>query len=216
MIHLSQRLDGKRIWKDSGFFRASKKTDDKGSGHSDQAVLQLSPSRAEIIWFRGGSQVIAVLVVVAIWFFRIAPEEKSPATLMVKPATAILDAGIGHTMDVGELSGRLGFNVEVPHLEPLGAQFASMGQSEFGGQDAAVMQYQYGQSIVLLYSFNDRSRLFSDMKQIDPGENPLYLTSDGAVSVVAWQDRSSVFHALAAKSTEEDIIALARLILTYI
>ena len=69
---------------------------------------------------------------------------------------------------------------------------------------------------MLFYSFNDQPSLLKDMKEEDPGETPMYLASSGPVSVVAWHDRSAVYHAIAAQASEQDILSLAHQVETYL
>jgi len=47
------------------------------------------------------------------------------------------------------------------------------------------------------------------MRRIVAGKNQFYISSGGAVSVIAWKDRHSGYFALAAKATEKDIANLA-------
>jgi hypothetical protein len=47
------------------------------------------------------------------------------------------------------------------------------------------------------------------MRQIRAGKNLFYVSSAGAVSVIAWKGRRDGYCALAAKATERDLITLA-------
>ena len=181
-----------------------------------RVIAELAPNQSELWWRTKGAKIVAVLAILAIWYFIFGVKDSSPETLIVKPASIALETGIQSDADVAKLSDDLGFKVEVPNLSQLGVELSSVSQAKFDGQPAAVMQYQYGNSRVLLYSFSDQSPLFREMKQVDLTSVPLYLASSGAVSVVAWQDRSACFHALAAKSTEENMLHLARMVVTYL
>jgi len=112
------------------------------------------------------------------------------------------------------LSQQVGFQVSVPNLKRLGVDVTTIGESEFGGQPAAVMQYEHGSYTFLLYSFNKSGKLIRQMKQVDNGSHHFYVTSGGAVSVVVWKDRYTGYHALAAKSTEQDLLELAENVVT--
>ena len=167
------------------------------------------PAKITVPWFHVGSYGLTLLVAAALWIFFIAPDEKSPRKLMVQPATEELSTFIQPTVDIPSLSGDVGFNVHVPNLKRLGVELKAVGESDFGGQHAAVMQYQYGGSEILLYSFSKTGDLLRKMRHVVSEQRHFYVTSDGAVSVVAWQGQDAGFHALAAKSTESDLVDLA-------
>ena len=183
---------------------------------SVSVFADLAPNRSEVWWRTKGAKLAGVIAILGIWYFIFGVQDSSPEALIVKPASLVLETGIKSESDVAKLSDDLGFKVEVPNLSQLGVELSSIGHANFGGQPAAVMQYQYGDSRILLYSFGDETPLFNQMREVDMTSIPLFLTSSGAVSVVAWQDRSACFHALVAKSSEENMLNLARMVVTYL
>jgi len=170
---------------------------------------QLNPSRGEVLWYRVGAYLTTAVVVSAIWFLKIAPEDKSPNSLMVEPATAALESFVQPATDMPTLSAQVGFTVHMPDLKKLGIETVAVGESEFIGHPAAVAEYQQGNAVYLMYSFRDSHNLLCEMRQVDSADHKFYVTSGGAVSVVAWQDKTSGYHALAAKTTEQELLALA-------
>ena len=170
---------------------------------------QVKTNRDRPSWYHIVLTSLTALFVAGIWFFKIAPDEKSPNTLMVQPAAELLASFVQPTADMPMLNKNVGFRVDVPDLKKLGVEFTTVGETDFGGQHAAVMQYQYGYSMFLLYSFSQASNLFKEMRQVESGNRKFFVTSGGEVSVVAWQDRCSGYHAIAAKSTESQLLSLA-------
>lgn len=160
-------------------------------------------------WYHIVLTSLTALFVAGIWFFKIAPDEKSPNTMMVQPAAELLSSFVQPAADMSMLYRNVGFRVDVPDLKKLGVEFTTVGESNFGGQHAAVIQYQYGYSMFLLYSFSQAPQLFNDMRQVESGNHKFFVTSGGEVSVVAWKDRCSGYHAIAAKSTETQLLSLA-------
>jgi hypothetical protein len=170
---------------------------------------RVAPGKADGTWFRAGSSVLTIAAVAAIWFYKIAPDDKTPNTMMVEPATELLSSFVQPAPDVTWLSKDLGFKVDVPDLKRLGVESKTVGEAEFGGQHAAVMQYQGRSTDFLLYSFSGSTKLIDQMRYVASGDRQFYVTSGGEVSVVVWKDRCSGYHALAAKLTEQDLLALA-------
>ena len=170
---------------------------------------QIKPNNDRPSWYHIVLTCLTGLCVAGIWFFKIAPDEKSPNTMMIEPAAELLSSFVQPATDMPALNRNVGFRVDVPDLKRLGVEFTTVGESDFGGQHAAVIQYQYGYSMFLLYSFSQASKLFTEMRHVDSGSKEFYVTSGGAVSVVAWKDRLSGFHAIAAKSSETELLALA-------
>jgi len=170
---------------------------------------QLKPRIDHASWFKLGTSILTVVAVAAIWHFEIAPDEKSPNSLMVQPATELLSSFVQPAPDLQWLSHDLGFKVNVPDLQRLGGEMTTYGESVFCGQPAAVVEYKKGFSDILLYSFSQNSKLLDGMRRVDSGRQHFYVSSGGAVSVVVWEGKTSGFHALAAKLTENDLLALA-------
>lgn len=177
--------------------------------HPTSYARHLEPKGHEVWWYKQGVYMATGLMAVVLWFTMIGPKISTPKTEMIDPATDVLTAGLSHPADVATVSKDLKFKVTPPDLKQLGAKLTKVGKSEFGGQEAAVLQYQYGKSVLLLYSFNQESKLFKEMKQVHAGKNLFYLSSGGAVSVISWKDRRSGYYALAAKATEKDLVNLA-------
>ena len=178
----------------------------------DQLTLigtQITARNDRLSWYHILLTSLTALFVAGIWFFKIAPDEKSPNTMMVQPAAELLASFVQPAADMPMLYKNVGFKVDVPDLKRLGVEFTTVGESDFGGQHAAVIQYQYGYSMFLLYSFSHAPQLFKDMRQVDSGSRKFFVTSGGEVSVVAWKDRCSGYHAIAAKSTETQLLSLA-------
>lgn len=152
---------------------------------------------------------VTAIFSVIVWCFLIVRKEQTPYTMMVEPATETLETGITASKDLSVVSKELAFKVDALDLKRWGGDLTAIGRSEFGGQHAAVMQYQYGDSIILVYTFPHVTSLFGDMKRVDSTGQPFYVTSGGAVSIAAWKDKECGYRALAAKATEKDILALA-------
>ena len=170
---------------------------------------QFNPNRVEVFWLRIGAYASTTVALAAIWFLKIAPDDRSPHTLMVQPAEETLATFIQPATDMSSLSAQVGFQVQVPDLKCLGIQMTMVGESEFGGQHAAVMQYQHGNAVYLLYAFSDGKHLIPEMRLVRSGGRQYFVTSEDAVSVVAWRDGQHGYHALAARSTEQELLALA-------
>lgn len=170
---------------------------------------QLEPKRHEVWWYRQGAYIGAGLMAAAVWFIAIGPKIATPKTEMVDPAATILETGIKQAADQNAISKELGLKVAPPDLRQLGGKLTKVGKAEFGGAQAAVMQYQYGKSVFLLYYFAQPSKQYKDMSLVHAGKNQFYLSSAGAVSVISWKDRRSGYYALVAKATEKDLVALA-------
>jgi hypothetical protein len=176
---------------------------------------QVQPGRGTRWWFGVGLKILAFLICVAIWFGIVVPDRKSVDNMIIRPASETLQRGV-EPKDIHVVSSNVGFNFSVPNLSSMGAEALAIGQASFCGQMCAVVQFQYGQSKVLFYSFNDQPSMLKEMKEEDPGETPMYLASSGPVAVVAWHDRSAVYHAIAAQATEQDILSLAHQVETYL
>ena len=176
---------------------------------------QVQPGRNLQWWCGTGLKVLAILICAVIWFAIVVPDRKSVDNMIIRPASETLLQGV-EPKDIHLVSSNIGFDFAVPNLSPMGAEALAIGQASFCGQPCAVVQFQYGQSKVLFYSFNDQPSLLKDMKEEDPGETPMYLASSGPVSVVAWHDRSAVYHAIAAQASEQDILSLAHQVETYL
>jgi len=170
---------------------------------------QVKPDHAGFPWFRVGSMISTLILASAIWFLKIAPDEKSPNTLMVEPATELLSSFVQPAADVSSISKDLGYQVDVPDLKSLGVDVTTVGESDFGGHRAAVMQYEHGYSVFLLYSFSETSKVLDAMRLVDSGAHQFYVASGGAVSVAVWKSKPG-YHALASKTTEPEILALAQ------
>jgi hypothetical protein len=184
----------------------------KKTGVDDEPALiaqQHEPQRGEVWWYRQGAFITTGIVAVALWFTLIGPKEFSPKTEMVDPAADALNTGVPSVQDLGSISKTLQFTVKPPDLRQLGGKLTRAGTTSFGGQKSAVFQYQYGKSEFLLYVFDKPSKLFKDMKKTQAGKNLFYVSSGGAVSVVAWKDRRFGYYSLAAKATEKDLVNLA-------
>jgi len=177
--------------------------------HPGAFAKDLELKRHEVWWYRQGAYVATAIVAATVWFIMIGPKEVTPKTEMIEPATSTLTAGLNQTKDVASVSKDLQFSIVAPDLKQLGGKLTKVGKSEFGGQQAAVLQYQYGKSVFLLYRFLQPSKQFNQMKQVQAGKNLFYVSSAGAVSVIAWKDRKSGYYALASKATEKDLLALA-------
>ena len=177
----------------------------------DLADISSQPASAWTveIWLRIGATLMTSVIALVVWFAVILRTEQTPYTLMVKPAAETLESGVSSSKDLTTISNELSFQVDALDLKRIGGDLTAVGKSEFGGQHAAVMQYQYGDSIILVYTFGHKTKVFQDMTQLDVPDNHFYLTSGGAVSVVAWKDKESGYRAIAAKATEKDILALA-------
>lgn len=184
----------------------------KGSEISDEPAIiaqQHEPQRGEVWWYRQGAYITTAVVAFVLWFTLIGPKEFSPKTEMVDPAADALNTGVPSVQDLGSISKTMGFFVKPPDLRQVGGKLTRAGTTSFGGQKAAVFQYQYGKSEFLLYVFAKPSKLFKDMKKAQVGKNLFYVSSGGAVSVVAWKDRRFGYYSLAAKATEKDLVTLA-------
>jgi hypothetical protein len=182
--------------------------DDDVSIH--EAILQANQvTDRELLWHRIGPLIVSVIIMALVWIFLVGRKEVSPTTEMVWPATAVLDKGIHHNLDLTTLSKDLHFSVVAPDLRQLGLKLAKSSTASFGGVTAAVMQCQYGKSVVLLYRFRQPSKLFKDMKQFRGKNSIFYYTSSDAVAVVAWRDHVFGYYGLAAKATEKDLLTLA-------
>jgi hypothetical protein len=177
--------------------------------HPAIIAKQLEPKRGEVWWYRQGAYLATAIVAVAIWFVMIGPKERSPKADMVEPATDVLTTGVKKPEDSSALSKELHFKVLPPDLKQLGGKLNRVSKAEFGGQQAAVFDYQYGKSEFLLYRFIEPSNEFKDMKKVHAAKNLFYISSSGPTTVVAWKDRRSGYYALAAKATEKDLITLA-------
>ena len=178
----------------------------------DHAIVyasHLAPKEHEVWWYRQGVYVATAIAAVVIWFVMIGPKVATAKTEMIDPATETLSTGLKRTADLTTLSKELKYRVIAPDLRQLGAKLTRIGKDQFAGQPAAVLQYQYGKSVLLLYRFNRASKQFRDMKQVRAGKSLFYLSSGGAVSVISWKDRRAGYYALAAKATEKDLVALA-------
>ena len=172
-------------------------------------VQRLEIKRHEVWWYKQGAFITTGIVAAAIWFVMIGPKEISPKTEMIEPATNVLSTGVKPAKDLNTVSKDLNFKVVPPDLKQLGGKLIQVGKSEFGGKPAATMQYQYGKSVLILYRFIEPIKLLDEMKQVHAGPNLFYLSSGGAVSVIAWKDHHSGYYALAAKATEKDLLSLA-------
>ncbi len=168
----------------------------------------LEPKLHEVWWYKQGAYVTTAIVAVVLWFLVIGPKIATPKTDMVDPATTALAQGL-KPKDPKSLSNELHIKVAPPDLRQLGGKLTRIGTDEFGGQQAAVYQYQYGKSVLLLYYFREASKQFKEMKEVRTAKTLFFVSSGGAVSVIAWQDRRSGFYALAAKATEKDLVTLA-------
>ena len=165
--------------------------------------------RVHVTRYRLGSSLFTAAVAAAIWFYVIAPDDKSPNTLMVEPATELLSTFVQPAADMPTLSKDVGFTVKVPNLGKIGVEVTTVGESNFVGRPAAVVQYHKGYSTFLMYSFNHSTNLFGKMRKVNAVNHNFYITSGGEVSVVAWKDNTEGYKAIAAKLTEEDLLALA-------
>ena len=181
-------------------------------GIDDEPALiaeQHAPQKGEVWWYRQGAYLATGIVAIALWFTMIGPKEFSPKTEMIEPATDALSTGVPTVQDLGSISKSLKFSVKPPDLRQLGGKLVRAGTTSFGGQKTAIFQYQYGRSEFLLYVFEKPSKLFKDMKKVQSEKNLFYVSSGGAVSVVAWKDRRVGYYSLAAKATEKDLVTLA-------
>jgi hypothetical protein len=169
----------------------------------------MRPQSGEVWWYRQGAYIATAIVAAGIWFVMIGPKEFTPKSTMVDPAIDTLNTGVPNFQDAGQLSKKLKFRVRPPDLRQLGCKVTRSSIAEFGGQPSAVFQYQYGKSVVLMYSFNNPSVLFKEMKQVHQARSLFYCSSSGPATVVAWKDRRSGYFAIAAKATEKDLVVLA-------
>jgi len=170
---------------------------------------QYKPNEGQLGWLPLIGTSLTILAAAAIWTYRIEPDDKSPNTLMVEPADELLSSFVQPAPDVMSLSRDLGFKVMVPDLTRLGASLTTVGESQFGGRPAAVVEYKLGYGDYLLYSFSQNSNLLKQMRKVDCSTCSFYVTSGGSVSVVVWKDRVLGYRALAAKVTEQDLLKLA-------
>lgn len=175
-----------------------------------EAILKASEvDEQALLWIRMGALVFSILVLALVWVFMIGPKEFSPSSEMVVPATAILDKGILNSKDLKTVSQDLKFPIRAPDLRQLGGKLTTSSVTSFGGVKAAVMQFQYGKSVFLVYRFQHPSKLVKDMRKFRGKSTTYCVASGGAVSVVVWPDSASGFYALAAKATERDLLNLA-------
>ncbi len=178
---------------------------------SDLAFIapQLQPKQSESHWIRIGSALAAGAIFAGIWFYKIAPDDQSPAKLLVEPAEDVLSSFVQPAVSMSSLSKDVGFQVSVPNLKAIGANLKTVGESDFAGHRAAVMQFEHNGYQFLMYSVRSAGALLSQMRSVSSPHGPLFVVSSGAVSVVAWNDPKAGCRAIAAQSTEQDLIALA-------
>ena len=165
--------------------------------------------RGEAFWLKVGSYLATGVVIATIWFLRVAPDEKSPNKLMVEPAAELLSSFVQPAVNMQTLSEQIGFNVRIPNLKPIGADMKTVGEAEFGGRPAAVIQFEHNQAPYLLYTYTASEQPFADMRKVVAGGQEFFVTSGGDVSVVAWKDAGSCYHALAAKLSEDNLVRMA-------
>ena len=180
--------------------------DDNGLPHV--IVEQHQVQHRHIWWAHKGAWLLGILVMAIVWYVMILPNEVTPKTQMVDPATEVLDGGISNPQNLKALSRQLKMPIKSPDLRQIGGKLVKSSAAVFGGVQAAVMQFQYGKSVFLLYRFQEPSKLLKDMRRFEDKGNLYYYASGGSVAVVVWKDKQIGFNALAAKSTEADLLAL--------
>ncbi len=186
--------------------RVKRRPSDENQG---SLVEGLTPEPAEVWWYRRGAYLVTAILILLLWFIVIGPRKSTPMTDIVDPVTRTLESGVKEPKDLKAVSKELGFPVVAPDLRQLGGKLIRAGTGEFGGEPSAVMQYQYGRSVFLLYRFQQRAGQIEEMRMHRIGKDPFYVASGGAVSVVAWKDRRTGYYAVAAKATEKDLLGLA-------
>ena len=172
-------------------------------------LLANSMDAKSMLWFRLGSLAASLVIMGLVVYFMIIRREVSPLTEMVAPATTFLEKGVHDNKDLPTLSTQMHFAVIWPDLRQLGVKLSRSTASRFGGVPAAVMECQYGKSVLLLYRFNKPSNLYNDMQKSRGKSNLFFYVSDQAVSVVVWKDKKVGYYGLAAKATEKDLLTLA-------
>lgn len=177
---------------------------------------QVQPDKHTRWAFGVGFKLLAAALVAAIWYFVISPEGTTVDSMMAKPAAEALQNGVAPVENLHALGDRLGFDVNVPNLNGLGAEAGAVGTCTFCGQPSAVVQFQYGQSKLLYYSFGEQPSLLGSMKQEESGDTALYVASSGPISIATWHDRGQIYHALVALTSEQNIANLARQVETYL
>jgi len=178
---------------------------------SDFALIapQLDANKADIGWIRIGATVASGILMAGIWFWKIAPDDKSPGKLLVEPVEDVLTTFLQPATSMADLSKDVGFAVQVPDLKSMGATLKNVGESDFAGHRAAVMQFEQSGYVFLMYSVHDTGNLLPQMRHVNGSHRPFFVTSSGSVSVVAWVDPHTGYRAIAAKSTEQDLLSLA-------
>ena len=181
------------------------------------AILDSNSMDARSVFmFRVGTATLSAILLAAMMILTVGRREYSPRTEMVLPATTFLDKGVHELKDLKTISTELKTPVLVPDLRQLGIKLSRMTSTDFGGVHAALMECSYGKSVVLIYRFVNPSGLMPQMKMSKGKTNTFYYDSDQSVSVVAWKDKKLGFYAIAAKSTEKDLLGLADKIVPYL
>ena len=182
-----------------------------------EAIFESSQMEARALgWFRIGSAALSAVLLGGVMILTVGRKEYSPRTEMVDPAMTFLDKGVHETKDLKTISTELKSPVAIPDLRQLGLKLSRMTSTEFGGVHAALMECSYGKSVVLIYRFLKPSGLMPQMKVSKGKTSTFYYDSDQSVSVVAWKDKKLGFYAIAANSTEKDLLGLADKIVPYL